>query len=207
MGRGRTVAYARYLESRELVRPGHLLAHFLSSHDVEGAWSLLGGDPVKLRLAAALQLTTSGLPVIFYGEEVGRHIGKWPYNRGDMPWGDRAILPGAGVARDEGLRDFYRALIAARRAHPALAHGRQRTLSTEGDLLVFQRTAADEALLVAVNRGPAPATARVQRPAEWAGRTVRVALGAPTVAEEGTALSITVSGGSVAILSAGPGAH
>src|SRR2546422_140561 len=32
-GRGRTVAFNRYLEKRHKVRRGHLLAHFLSSHD------------------------------------------------------------------------------------------------------------------------------------------------------------------------------
>ena len=42
-GRGRTVAFDRYLKSRETVRDGHLLAHFLSSHDVPGALYQLQG--------------------------------------------------------------------------------------------------------------------------------------------------------------------
>ena len=59
-GRGRTVAFARYLESRHRARAGHHLAHFLSSHDVAGALHLLGGDRSRFRLAALLQLTVIG---------------------------------------------------------------------------------------------------------------------------------------------------
>jgi hypothetical protein len=43
----------------------------------------------RFRLCVALQMTTLGIPVIFYGEEVGREGSVWPKNREDMPWGDR----------------------------------------------------------------------------------------------------------------------
>jgi alpha-amylase len=167
-GRGRTVAFDRYLASREKVRPGHLLAHFLSSHDVPGALFQLGGDLALFRMAAALELTVSGIPVVYYGEEVGRPIGVWPDNRGDMPWGARPILPGQGLPRDEELRAFYQRLIAIRRAHPALLHGRHRALATEGDLYLFERAAEPgDAVIVALNRGAAAARAVVPAPAEW----------------------------------------
>jgi Alpha amylase, catalytic domain len=87
LGRGRTVAFDRYLQSRERVRSGFLLTHFLSSHDVSGALQLLGGDRDRFRLAALLQFTASGLPVVYYGKEVARAGGGWPENRTDMPWG------------------------------------------------------------------------------------------------------------------------
>jgi glycosidase len=203
MGRGRSVAFARYLETRHRVRPGKLLAHFLSSHDVEGALSLLGGDRERFRLAAALQLTTAGLPTIFYGEEVGRVIGKWPENRGDMPWGDRGLLPGAGLPRDEGMRGWYRRLIALRRGHAALSNGGHKTLSAEGDLLVFLREQgpSGDAVVVAVNRGGAAATARVERPAAWGNRPAEDGLGAgATVSGDGGFLSVTVPARSAAVV-------
>jgi alpha-amylase len=187
-GRGRTVAFARYLESRGKVRPGHLLAQYLSSHDVEGALSQLGGDVARFKLAAALELTVSGIPVIFYGEEVGRSIGKGPANRSDMPWGDRAVRPGAGVPRDEGLRRWYQGLIAVRKAHPALGHGTHRTISSEGDLLVFARedAASGDAVVVAVNRGDAPLEVTVDRPAGWGSAAARDALACgATAADDG----------------------
>ena len=168
-GRGRTVAYDRYLESREKVRAGYLLSPYLSSHDVPGALSQLGGDKELFRLAALLQLTSQGVPMIYYGEEVGRPGGDWPDNRSDMPWGDRRIQPGAGKPRDEALRADYRKLIAIRRAHKALSRGAYTGLSSEGDLLVFLRRDAEsgDAVVVAVNRGAQPATAAFEIAPEW----------------------------------------
>lgn len=168
-GRGRTIAFERYLESRHEARTGHLLAHHLSSHDIPTALSLLDGDLELFRLAAVLQLTVRGIPVVYYGEEVGRYGGSWPENRSDMPWGDRDILPGAGKRRDEGLREDYRRLIAIRRGHPALWRGSHRSLFTDGDLLVFARRdpATGDAVVVALNRGATTATARVPLPEEW----------------------------------------
>jgi glycosidase len=174
-GRGRTVAFDRYLKSREKVRAGHLLSPYLSSHDVPGALFQLNGDKELFRLAALLQLTAGGLPMIYYGEEVARPGGDWPENRSDMPWGERRILPGAGKPRDEALRADYKKLIAIRRAHKALSRGVHTGLSTEGDLLVFLRRdeASGDAVVVAVNRGAAPATAGFDAPAEWGDRPVR----------------------------------
>jgi glycosidase len=168
-GRGRTVAFDRYLKSREKVRAGYHLSPYLSSHDVPGALSLLGGDRELFRLAALLQLTADGIPMIYYGEEVGRAGGDWPDNRSDMPWGAKGIQPGAGLPRDEALRADYRRLIAIRRAHPALSRGSHTGLSSDGDLLVFLRRdpATQDAVVVAVNRGSAPATAAFAAPAEW----------------------------------------
>jgi glycosidase len=156
-GRGRTVAFDRYLKSREKVRGGYLLSHFLSSHDVRGGLNILEGDKELFRLAALLQFTTAGLPTIYYGEEVARPGGDWPDNRSDMPWGNRDVLPGKGKARDEALRGDYQKLIAIRKAHPALSRGAHTTVSTDGDLLVFSRKHEADEVIVAVNRGSEPA--------------------------------------------------
>jgi alpha-amylase len=172
LGRGRTIAFDRYLSSRAKIRPGYRVSHFLSSHDVPGALSLLGGRLDLFRLAAVLQFASWGIPMVYYGEEVARPGGNWPDNRSDMPWGPRNILPGAGQARDEALRSDYRRLIAIRRSHPALSRGTHRALSTEGDLYVFlrQEASSQDSVVVAVNRGAAPATARFAPPPEWSGR-------------------------------------
>lgn len=160
-GRGRTVAYDRYLKSREKVRGGYLLSHFLSSHDVRGGLDQLEGDKELFRLAALLQMTTAGVPMIYYGEEVARPGGDWPDNRSDMPWGDRNILPGKGKPRDEALLADYKKLIAIRKAHPALSRGSHMTVSTNGDLLVFSRKLENDEVIIAVNRGEAAAEADV----------------------------------------------
>ncbi len=206
-GRGRAVAFDRYLQSREKVRAGYFLSHFLSSHDVPGALFQLEGDKALFRLAAVLQMTTRGIPMIYYGEEVGRPGGDWPDNRSDMPWGGKDILPGKGAPRDEDLRAFYRQLIGIRKAHSALRRGTHAGLSTEGDLYVFARrdAAGGDAVVVAVNRGAAEASVLVAPPPEWAGKEPRDLLGPPApLPAEADKLRITVPARSARVLGVSP---
>jgi alpha-amylase len=195
------VAFDRYLQSRERLRPGYMLSHFLSSHDVPGALHQRGGDRECFRLAAVLQFTAIGLPLVYYGEEVARPGGDWPDNRSDMPWGDRAIRPGAGLPRDETLRADYRRLIAIRRAHPSLWRGRRESIRAEGDLLVFARhdDASGDSAIVAVNRGEIAAGFELPLPPVWSGRTVHDAWrGIPAAVHDGV-LAATVPGRQAAI--------
>ena len=168
-GKGRSVAFASYLEKRHKVRPGHLLAHYLSSHDEPMALYDLKGDLAAFRLCVVLQMTSIGIPTIYYGEEVARAGSVWPLNRTDMPWGARPVEPGHGQPRDEVLRAFYKKLIALRRAHVALTAGGFRRVASEGDLLVFERRdeASGDAVLVALNRGTTGAELSVAAPAGW----------------------------------------
>ena len=174
-GRGRTIAYAAYLKKRHKVRNGHYLAHYMSSHDEPMALYELGYDKDKFKLCVTLQMTSLGIPVIFYGEEVGRLGSVWPTNRKDMPWGNRDISPGKGVPRDDSLRDYYKRLIKIRRAHPALSRGDYRILSDKKDeLLVFGREdlASGDTVIVAVNRSNDTGTANIALPESWQGTSV-----------------------------------
>lgn len=202
-GKGRTVAFSAYLERRHRVRAGYHLSHYLSSHDEPMAIHNLGGDLEAIRLCVALQMTSLGIPTIYYGEEVARRGTDWPMNRTDMPWGDRGVQPGAGVARDESMRDWYRRLIALRRVHPSLSAGAYRALHTDGDLLVFERShAGGDATVVAVNRGAAPASARVAVPAAWAGRQAGEALAGTPAPLDGGRLRVELPPRSAAIYTA-----
>ncbi|MGC4001509.1 MAG: alpha-amylase family glycosyl hydrolase [Anaeromyxobacter sp.] len=172
MGRMRSVAMAKYLETRHRIPKNRWMAQFLSSHDVTGALKLAGGDVDAFRLAATLQLTAMGIPTIYYGEEVARDIGQWPANRSDMPWGDKAIEPGAGKPRNEALRAYYRQLIGIRRAHTAFSRGTQEKVFADGDVLAFLRRDTNDAVVVCLNRGTQPATLKVPAPKEWGQGTV-----------------------------------
>lgn len=195
-GKGRSVAFASYLSKRHRVREGHQLVHYLSSHDEPMALHELGDDVSKLKLCVALQMTSTGIPMIYYGEEVGRRGGAWPDNRNDMPWGGHAVLPGKGADRDDGLREYYRKLIAVRRAHPALRSGTFRPLATDGDLLVFLREDGDagDAVIVAVNRGAQTATATVPLPSGWRVGAARELLGGEHVAVGADGLPLSIAG-------------
>jgi len=174
-GRGRTIGFDHYLKSREKIRNGYRVSHFLSSHDVPGALYQLKGDKNLFRLAVIVQLTSLGIPMIYYGEEVGREGGDWPDNRSDMPWGDRKILPGLNQPRDEKLRADYIKLIELRKDHPALWRGTHAALSTEGDLLAFSQedSQSNDFVVVAINRGSNPAVFGFQAPPQWTGKSIR----------------------------------
>ena len=204
-GRGRTLAFDRYLKSREKVRSGHLLAHFLSSHDVPGGLFQLGGDVALFRLAAVLQMTAAGIPTIYYGEEVARPGGDWPDNRSDMPWGGKGVKPGAGLPRNEALRADYARLVAIRRARPALRRGTHQGLVTQGDGYVFLRRdeAGRDAVAVAVNRGEAPATVSFPAPPEWGGAAPKDLFGGLAVTAADGTVSLTLPPRGAAIVAPG----
>jgi alpha-amylase len=134
-------------------------------------------------------MTSIGIPVIYYGEEVGRGGSEWPTNRNDMPWGDRDVYPGHGVARDESLRDFYKSLLRMRQQHPALTQGNYTLLSTPQEKLVaYQRADSDsgDQVIVVANRDTDVAVADYPAPDAWIGKSIVDAIsGAPIQFEAG----------------------
>ncbi|MFO1221116.1 MAG: alpha-amylase family glycosyl hydrolase [Burkholderiaceae bacterium] len=202
-GRGRTVAYAAYLRNRHQVRPGYVLAHYLSSHDEPMALGDLDGNRARFRVCAALQMTSLGMPVIYYGEEVARDGHEWPLNRNDMPWGERDILPGKGVARDESMREFYKALIRIRKERAALRRGDYTMLTQPPDAtLAFARrdaTSGDQVVVLA-NRDDKPASADVAVPSGWTAAGARDALSGERVSTAGGRIKAEMAPTSVRIL-------
>ncbi len=203
-GKGRTVAFNAYLDRRHRVRDGYHLAHYLSSHDEPMFLYEMNNDLDGYRMCVALQMTSLGIPVIYYGEEVGREGSVWPTNRKNMPWGDRPVDPGRGVARNEDLRAFFQRLIDTRRNHPALRSGTYRSLYTEGDLLVFARedAASGNAAVVAVNRGAETAEATVELPPGLSGGVTEIIAGDGGTME-GSTLALSVPGRSARLFVAG----
>jgi alpha-amylase len=201
-GRGRSVAYAAYLRSRHAVRPGYVLAHYLSSHDEPMALGNLGGDKERFRVCAALQMASLGMPVVYYGEEVARGGHEWPLNRNDMPWGARDVAPGQGLARDEVMRTFYKQLIQIRKDHPALRRGDYQMLTQPQDAaLSFARrdAASGDSVLVLANRDDKPVDADVAAPAGWPA-SARDLMGGASVATVDGRIKLTLAPTSVRLL-------
>jgi alpha-amylase len=207
-GRGRSIAFGRYLGSRHKVREGYLLAHYLSTHDEPMSLANLGGDKEKFRICVAIQMTSIGMPVIYYGEEVARGGSVWPLNRNNMPWGDRDIRPGQGVVRDESLRDYYKSLLRIRKHHPALSRGQFRILSGPSDtFLAFARDerASNDRVVVLVNRESAEVPVDVALPEEWKERSATDELNNEQLAVVDGHVSLLMAPASVRILGFGSG--
>ena len=112
------------------------------------------------------------------------------------------MLPGAGLDRDETMLALYRCLIEIRRAHPSLSRGSYTAISTEGDLLVFQRLHEEtgDVVTIAMNRGQDAVTATVPLPVQWNDTRVTDALSGDPIPSENGSVQFSVSPRSVRIL-------
>ena len=175
---------AKLVEIETLYPRGALDAPFLTNHDNVRLATQLGGNPARMKNAAAILLTLPGAPFLYYGEEVGLANGPTSNDeakRTPMPWDSSAgggftsgtpwfpFAPGketANVAsqtdRAGSLLSRYRTLIRLRRSSPALSRGDIEVLtpaSGASPVLAFLRTEGDERVLVAHNVGDSVAVA------------------------------------------------
>jgi len=157
--------------------PNAQYASFLTNHDQDRAMSQLYGEVDKAKVAAALLLTSPGVPFIYYGEEIGM-VGKKPDENirlpmqwsggenagfsGGRPWrqpdaGYSEVNVAAQTADPASLLSHYRALIKIRSEHPALRTGATEIVAT-GNPAVFAalRVFENETILVLVNLSEQP---------------------------------------------------
>ncbi len=127
--------------------------NLLSSHDTPRFVNMVQEDQSALKLATLFQMTMPGAPMVYYGDEIGLTGGHDPGSRGAFPW-DQARW-------DSELRDYVRAAIQVRKAHPALRRGTYRTLLADGELLAFERVYENKRLVVAFNTAARPMTLSV----------------------------------------------
>ncbi|WP_415840402.1 alpha-amylase family glycosyl hydrolase [Roseateles saccharophilus] len=181
--RGDAAAVQRVADYYRSMSP--TMATFLHNHDIftgQRVWDQLHGDEARYRLAAASYLLLPGTPFAYYGEEIGqagidakadeplRAPMSWtPANHGPggfttspQPFRPLALNRSRHNAetqqREPGsLFNFYRELIALRRASNALTLGRYEADHVDGQVWSFQRVHGAERVLVAINYGDTPA--------------------------------------------------
>ncbi len=125
----------------------YAMLNLLGSHDTPRLLTLCGGDVARLKLATAFVFTYIGVPMLYYGDEVGMTGENDPGCRRTMVWD--------AEAQDRELLAWHRRLIHLRRAHPALRRGGMRTVYARGDVYVFERHDGADRALIILNRGTA----------------------------------------------------
>jgi cyclomaltodextrinase len=126
--------------------------NLLDGHDTARFISIAGGDTASVRLGTLLMFTFPGAPCIYYGDEIGLTGGRPDaMARRPFPWDYPERW-------DRELLDFYKAVIALRKAHPALRTGTLRQVHADRNLYVFERSLEGSRFVVALNVGEAPAT-------------------------------------------------
>ncbi|BDG01386.1 neopullulanase [Anaeromyxobacter oryzae] len=167
---------------------------FLGTHDTARFLTVAGGDRASVELGALLLFTLPGAPCLYAGDEVGMQGGLPPASRGGYPSHERWDL---------ALLDLHRRLAAVRRANAPLRRGTLRPLHAAGDLLVFERVAGGETVIVAVNAGTAAARASVPLPRAAPPCLLEVgAAGARASGGAGAPLEVVVPGRSGVVLGA-----
>ena len=125
--------------------PDYIDAPFLSNHDVGRIYGFVSGDPLRVKMAGAMNLFMSGSAFIYYGEELGMPgSGNDPSKRAPMYWNAErnngttdlppgCVLPEEGYPlgsyqeqKDDGssVYNYYREAIAIRNALPVISHGK-----------------------------------------------------------------------------------
>ena len=202
--------------------PDYIDAPFLSNHDVGRIYGFVSGDPLRVKMAGAMNILMSGSVFIYYGEELGMPgSGNDPSKRAPMYWNsDRnngttdlppgCVLPAEGYPlgsfeeqKNDGssVYNYYREVIAIRNALPVISHGKvtTETALNANCISAMRKTWNDQEciILMNINDDEAGATVDLSAYADWKMVAGLSANGEP-VSMDGTTLNMPAYG--IAIL-------
>lgn len=146
-GRMDAAAFADWLDNHDGAYPGLALANLLDNHDMNRFLWMANGSIDRLKLGATLLMTLPGMPVIYYGTEVGlsqRYDGVVENAEARLPmlWGDD---------QNQDVVAHFQWLGRMRRRSAALRRGQRRTVLADAEVFAYERSAGDERVLVALN--------------------------------------------------------
>jgi len=196
------------------------MLNLLDSHDTNRAlysFTVLGDTGLvqakeRLKLAALVQFTYIGAPMVYYGDEAGINspsVGNSPgglpeddpYNRAPYPWADEAGDQNIYGPADNSLIGYYSKLGAVRKRFKALRTGEFSTVltgdttasSTDDNTFAYARTEGSEKLVVAMNNGAAANTASLPVASLFADGTILAdQLGSGNYAVAGGTVNVTI---------------
>jgi len=98
----------------------------------------------RMKQSVAVQMTSMGAPMVYYGDEAGMWGGTDPDDRQPMVWKDLEPYDDPEVTFQQDLFDCYVRLIAIRRRFAALQTGFMRTLAADDarSILIYSRDLA-----------------------------------------------------------------
>ena len=198
--------------------PDYIDAPFLSNHDVGRIYGFVAGDPLRVKMAGAMNLFMSGSAFIYYGEELGMPgSGNDPSKRAPMYWNaernngttnppPQCSLPENGYplgsfeeqkADAYSVYNYYREAIAIRNALPVISHGAT-TVEEALDVncvSAMRKTWNDQQCIILMNIDDDEAGAQVDLSAyaDWKVVATLSANGKP-VEQDGTTLNMPAYG-------------
>lgn len=147
-------AFAHQLENLfcHLYPPEVVLAqlNLLGSHDTPRIRSVARGQTTAVLQMMLCLFTVPGVPMIYYGDEIGLEGAQDPHCRGAFPWHDE-------TSWDKPFQAQLKQIIQLRHTRPALRHGQFKWLAVQRHAVMFQREYNGENVVVAFNRSEKPA--------------------------------------------------
>ena len=216
---GTVATYATALEKADKAylasNPDYIDAPFLSNHDVGRIAGFANRDPLKIKMAGAMNVLMSGSCFIYYGEELGiPGSGNDPSKRAPMLWNEArdngttnpppecelpAEYPLGSLEIQEkddlSVYNYYRQAIALRNALPVISHGRTtcETALNIGCVSAQRKTWNEEECIILMNINPEAATADLSAYADWTLAATLSADGNP-ITLDGTTLNLSAYG-------------
>lgn len=148
----------------------------------------------RVALYQAYLLTIPGVPTVYYGNEIGMTGANDPDNRRPMRFGDELD------AFERAHIDTVAELVRLRRERPALRRGHFHTVAAEPDVWAYLRAAADDRVLVVLNKGAEPVERTLVLPAAFAPSEATDLLSGEAVAVEAGAVRLSVPAGGYRIV-------
>ncbi len=168
------------------------MLNLIDSHDTNRALYALTllGDSIgsdgrsveakeRMKLAALIQFTWLGAPMVYYGDEAAINAPSLangqngpeddPYNRAPFPWPDESGNSNVYGPTDGEMIYYYAVIASLRKAHPALRTGSIETLlvgdttpsRTDNDTYAFARALGNDKAIVVLNNGSASNTVKI----------------------------------------------
>ncbi len=151
---------------RKLYSASHNLAmlNLLGSHDTERWMTICKNELWRVKLAFLFQMTHAGVPMIYYGDEIGMQGGKDPDCRRCMIW-DQGKWNKELLSQMKDLAQFRLSSKAVRRGDFTML-----LADTKKDIIAFRRQYKESAVVVVMNRSTQKKTVEVPtgiKTAEW----------------------------------------
>lgn len=178
--RGFDALESDYRASMDVYGPGRPMSAFIGNHDFARFATLADGDVLpgmndkddkiiavinstdtykKIELAMAFILTNPGIPMIYYGDEIGLPGKGDPDNRRMMKF---------DLSPDEkDLLHSVTAYIKIRNENPATRYGLNKTIIAEKDFYAYKNIWFDNELVVALNRSNESVEKKLGLTGEW----------------------------------------
>ena len=136
-----------FLAAHDASYPGLALATIIDNHDMPRFLGKAKGDVRRLMLAATVLMTVPGMPVIYYGTEVGL---SQLHGRASDDVGARMPMLW-DKDQDVELLGFFQRLGRLRQESAALRRGTWHALRVDRDELAYERVLGDERVVVTLD--------------------------------------------------------